>query len=211
MNSKLSRNTILIGGMAVVVLLLGFVLLIARYTHNVSPTAVTSAPGATVASSSSGASNVRDHPAWQTIPFDNVRTGQSMTLADFSGKTVVVEVISVWCANCLEQQKQAAEALDRLGDAAPVYISLDMDIAHPNDNAQTVVDYAAGTPFSWVFAFSNEQLTRALINEFGYNVLNAPITPIFVIAPDGTASRLYIGNQSADDLIQMIGASSQAA
>ena len=79
---------------------------------------------------------------WRTIPFTNVRTNQTMTFADFAGKTVVVEAVSIWCANCQVQQKESAKALSQLGDSAPIYISLDLDIAHPDDDAESVANHA---------------------------------------------------------------------
>ena len=143
-----------------------------------------------------------DAPAdWRSIPFVNVRTNQNMTFADFAGKTIVVETVSIWCGNCVAQQKESAKALTQLGDAAPVYISLDLDIAHPDDDAESVANHEDYKQFPWIFAITNKTLTRALITEFGYNVLNPPITPIFVIRPDGTASDLYTGNRSADEMI----------
>jgi hypothetical protein len=141
---------------------------------------------------------------WRSIPFTNVRTNQSITFADFAGKTVVVQAVSIWCANCVVQQKESAKALTQLGDAAPVYISLDLDIAHPDDDAESVAKHEDHKQFPWIFAITNKTLTRALITEFGYNVLNPPITPIFVIRPDGTASDLYTGNRSADEMLTIM-------
>ncbi len=146
-----------------------------------------------------------DVPAdWRSIPFVNVRTNQNMTFADYAGKTVVVQAVSIWCGNCVVQQKESAKALTQLGDAAPVYISLDLDIAHPDDDAESVANHEDYKQFPWIFAITNKTLTRALITEFGYNVLNPPITPIFVIRPDGTASDLYTGNRSADEMLTIM-------
>lgn len=197
------KTTWALGGLGV--LIVGAALLISMLSMNNAPPAGTG----TVASGAEAA-NANIASDWRSLPFTNVRTNQSMTLADFTGKTVVVEVISVWCANCLYQQQQAAQALTKLDPATTAYISLDMDIAHPDDNAQTVVDYIADQDFPWTFAISNKAFTRAMINQFGYNVLNAPITPIFVISPTGVASDLYTGNRSAGELMDMFKAGSDA-
>jgi len=206
MGTRISKPALAVGGLCM--MLVSAALLTALSRNNAAPAVTTLAPTAAVIDSA-GASIASNRPGWQSIPFVNVRTNQSMTLADFAGKTIVVEVFSVWCSNCTEQQKQSAQALTKLGQAAPVYISLDMDIAHPHDTAQTVADYVAREQFPWVFAISNQQFTDALIDQFGFNILNAPITPIFVISPTGTVSQLYIGNHNADDLITLIQAESK--
>jgi thiol-disulfide isomerase/thioredoxin len=158
-----------------------------------------------------GVVDTNSRPDWQRIPFVDVRTNQTVTLTDFAGKTVVVEVFTAWCEACLRQQQEAAVMLTKLGETAPVYISLNLDIAHPNDNAQTVADYAARHQFPWIFGISNKQFTEALIDQFGYNILNAPIVPIFVIGPTGTTSRLSTGLHNADELIALIRAESKAS
>ena len=197
MRTRVSRRTLTIGAIGVLVICAA--LLIALSRNSAAPAAATTTSTETVASS--GGSDA----GWLSIPFENVRTNEMMSFADFAGKRVVVEVVSIWCSNCLWQQQQAAQALAQLGENVPAaYISLDLDIAHPNDDAQTVANFEDYKPFSWTFAISNETLTRALIDQFGYNVLNAPITPIFVINPDGTASRLHTGDLSVDELIAMM-------
>lgn len=196
MKARFSKITFAAGGLSV--LILGVALLIAMSANRAAP----APPKASIGSAD--ASIVSKRPDWQSIPFVNVRTNQTMTLADFAGKTVVVEVFTAWCGNCLRQQQEAAQALTTLGQAAPVYISLNLDIAHPQDNAQTVADYAARHQFPWIFAISNKQFTDALIDEFGYNILNAPAIPMFVISPTGTPSKLSTGLHDADDLIKLI-------
>jgi hypothetical protein len=120
-------------------------------------------------------------------------------------------VFTAWCETCLRQQQEAAVMLTKLGQNAPVYISLNLDIAHPKDNAQTVADYADRHQFPWIFAISNRQFTDALVDQFGYNILNAPIVPIFVIGPTGTTSRLSTGLHNVDELIALIQAGSKAS
>ena len=200
MKMRFSKTLVAIAGILVVVCV---VLVIALASNNSSSQTATVTPAQAAANSSSDSSD------WRAIPFVNVRTGQSITLADYTGQTVVVEVVSIWCSNCLWQQQQAAQALTTLGDAAPVYISLDLDMGHLNDTAQTVADFAGFQQFPWTLALSNETLMRALIDEFGYNVLSAPISPIFTISPNGTTSKLHTGDLYPDDLIALINAASE--
>jgi len=191
MKPSFSKNQLVVAGVVVMSLVALMIAVVMNSTNLTEATLASTAP--TVAATD-----------WRSIPFVNVRTKETMTLADFSGKTVVVQAVSIWCANCQVQHKESAKALTQLGEAAPVYISLDLDIAHPDDDAQSVANHEDYKQFPWIFAITNKTLTRALITEFGYNVLNAPITPIFVINPDGTASDLYTGNRSADEMLTMM-------
>src|SRR5690242_20496535 len=76
-----------------------------------------------------------DRPSWMTVPFSNVKTGQSITLADYTGKTVIVEGMAAWCGECFYQQTQAARLLAQNKSDQIVYISLDIDL---NEQAQTL-------------------------------------------------------------------------
>src|SRR5438128_4466766 len=126
-----SKNVIILGGMSAM-LVVALLIVLVRNDATPTPAAISGIPRA---------SNVTTSANWRSIPFVNVRTNQQMTFADFTGKTVVVEAVSIWCANCQLQQKASAEALTKLGQAAPVYISLDLDIAHPDDDAQSVANH----------------------------------------------------------------------
>src|SRR5579859_7275529 len=151
-----------------------------------------SACGATSSSSTTGSttSSSSDRPVWMTIPFTNVKTDKSITLADYAGKTVVVEGMAAWCGECFYQQTQAAQMLAQIKDDQVVYISLDIDA---NEASATLVDYANTNNFSWTFTTSNKPLMEGLISQFGRTISNPSSMPIFLISPGGHVSQLYTG------------------
>ena len=145
---------------------------------------------------------VANRPAWQTIPFTDVRTNKMITLADFAGKTVVVEAMAAWCTNCLAQQKRVAQALPQLiNKDQVVYISLGID---PSENPAQILDLANRNNFDWTFTFSNKDLTNALIDQFGRTITNPTSTPSFFISPDGTFSKLHTGIHEPAEIISLI-------
>ncbi len=163
----------------------------------------TTAPTAASAGNSSAASR----PAWQSIPFTNVRTNQPIRLAEFAGKTVVVEAIAVWCTNCLAQQRRVIEALPRLAQDMVVYISLGIDAS---EDIPLLADYAKKNNFTWTIGISNKDFTNALIAQFGRTITNPPSVPLFIISPSGATSQLYTGAHSPDELLKLVEENSKA-
>ena len=148
-----------------------------------------------------------DRPAWMTVPFTNVKTGKSITLADYAGKTVVVEGMAAWCGTCFYQQTQAAQMMAQLKSDLVVYISLDID---PNEQEATLVEYANTNNFGWTFTKANKPLMEGLISQFGRNISNPDSMPIFFISPSGHVSQLYTGGHTAEQLISLVAQQSKA-
>lgn len=141
------------------------------------------------------------NPAWFNIPMLDVRTNSQISLATYSGKTVVIEAMAVWCGECFWQQTQAAEALVQLNRDDVVYISLDID---PSGEPSLLADYAASNQFNWTFVRSNPEIMEPLIAQFGRTITVPSNMPIFFISPTGRVSELYTGGHTASQLIELI-------
>lgn len=133
---------------------------------------------------------------WRTVPLTDVRTGTTFTISEFSGKPVLVESFAVWCPVCAKQQKEIQKLHQELGEAV-VSISLDTD---PNEDAQKVLEAVLDRGFTWRFAVSPPELSKALIEEFGPAVVNAPIAPIILICEDQSTRFLGRGTKSVEEL-----------
>lgn len=133
----------------------------------------------------------------------DVRTGQSVRVADLRGKVVLIEPMAIWCSNCRAQQEQVREALasvERPDDV--VMISLDVD---PNEVAPDLAEYAEQHAFDWHFAVATRDLSRELVQAFDDLVLSPPSTPKIFIAPDGS-SELSYGYLPSQDLVHKLNA-----
>ena len=162
------------------------------------------APAATTSSNSTTGSTTNGSTATtavQDITFTDARDGKPLKISDFKGKTVVIEAMAAWCSNCLNQQRQVIETLKQIDPATIVYISLGVD---SSEDAALLAAYAEKNGFTWRFAVSNPELTKALVEQFDRSVTNPSAVPIFFVRPDGTFSELYRGGHSTDELVKLI-------
>jgi len=140
-------------------------------------------------------------PAWQTLPLTDARTGQTFTLADFAGKTVFVEPMATWCSNCRAQLGAVRAAREALNTDQVVFVALSVET---DLTAAALAEYAEDNGFDWMFAVLTPELLGELVAAFGRSASNPPATPHFIIRPDGTATGLSTGQESADELVSQL-------
>lgn len=138
--------------------------------------------------------------AWQDIELTDARTGETFTLASFSGKTVFVEPMATWCTNCRQQLGNVREARTQLGDDV-VFIGLSLET---NLSDADLAQYQADQGFDWTFAVMTPEMLQGLADTFGRSITSAPSTPHFVIRPDGSYTDLVTGIDSPDEIMQQI-------
>lgn len=134
-------------------------------------------------------------PAWATVNLTDVRTGETFTIASFE-RPVLVESFAVWCPTCLRQQKEIEKLHKQVGDSI-VSVSVDTD---PNEDAAKVRDHIEKHGFDWRFIVAPAAFTQPFIEQFGRDVVNAPLAPVVVVCPDGTAEQLPNGVKPASTL-----------
>lgn len=144
-------------------------------------------------------------PAWQQIELTDARTGETFTLADFSGQIVFVEPMATWCTNCLRQLSNVREARAQLGEDGAVFIGLSLET---NISDAELAQYQGDQGFDWTFAVMTPELLQELADTFGRSITSAPSTPHFIIRPDGSLTDLVTGIESPDQIIQQIQAAS---
>ncbi len=138
---------------------------------------------------------------WKDITLKDVKTGKSFKISDFKGKPVLVESFAVWCPTCTKQQNKIKELHEEVGDSV-ISVSLDTD---PNEEESKVLEHINSNGFNWLYAVSPSELTRGLIDEFGINVVNAPLAPIILICEDQSSRLLKNGVKTPDTLKSEIG------
>ncbi len=139
-------------------------------------------------------------PAWMDMELTDVRTGQKFNISDFKGKPVLLDSFAVWCPTCLAQQQEVAKLFLSEGEAI-VHISLDTD---PFEDEARVREHLESNSLNWLFAVAPIELTRALIDEFGLQIVNAPGAPMVLICADQSTRFLDRGVKSADKLLSEI-------
>jgi thiol-disulfide isomerase/thioredoxin len=140
---------------------------------------------------------------WQTLPLVNARTGESFTLADFSGKTVFIEPMATWCTNCRNQLTNLRDATTQVNNPENVvYIALSVET---NISAADLAAYADAQGFDYTFAVMTPDMLRAMTDAFGRIISVPPATPHLIIRPDGTHTSLLYGQiLSTAQLVELI-------
>jgi thiol-disulfide isomerase/thioredoxin len=122
-----------------------------------------------------------------------VRTGESFTIGEQGDRVVFVEPMAVWCASCRAQQETAREALAGLDASRVIWIALDVD---PNESPEMLARFADENAFPFTYAIAGTDLSRALADAFGAQVLSPPSTPVVVLGTDGTVTLTEFGHKS---------------
>jgi len=167
-----------------------------------TPTA-TAAPAqsATTAPSPSAEAEI---DALLAVELTDVRSGETFTLGELAADEgpVLLEPMAVWCTTCLSQQRQVVAAHEA---GAFTSVSLDVDLS---ESPEQLADFADREGFDWRFAMADAELYRSLQERFGVGVTNPPLTPLIVIAADGTVTALEFGRgvRSAEQLLAEIDA-----
>jgi cytochrome oxidase Cu insertion factor (SCO1/SenC/PrrC family) len=152
-----------------------------------------SAGPATVAS----AGNARD-PDWLGIELTEVTSGETFTIAGFSGQVVLLETMATWCPTCRQEGNEVKKLHQALGSSDEVVsVSLDVD---PNEDAALLAKYASGSSFDWRFAVAPKELGRALADLYGSEFLNPPYAPMLIVDRDGGVHPLPDYLKTADTL-----------
>ncbi|MEE8412920.1 MAG: redoxin family protein [Dehalococcoidales bacterium] len=136
-------------------------------------------------------------PGWMEIELTDVATGETFKISDFKGTPILLESFAVWCPTCLAQQKEMKKLVDAEGEAI-IHISLDTD---PNEDEARVKEHIERNDLNWYFVVSPQELTNALIDEFGLRIVSAPTAPVILICEDQSTRFLGRGIKSADKLL----------
>lgn len=134
---------------------------------------------------------------WATAELVDVTSGETFRIADLAGRPIIVETMAIWCTSCLVQQETAYEVLAGVAPGAVHFILIDVD---PSETAAALAAYRERNGFTGRYVVATTDLARALVAEFGDQVLNPPATPMIVVGTDGTVTLTPFGKKSEDDL-----------
>ena len=128
--------------------------------------------------------------------------GSTFTPADFAGKTVFVETFATWCSKCRQQLGDTNQAAAQAGDRAVfLVLSVETDL-----DPAVLPDYRSRNGFDHLahFGVLTPESLATFVDQFGRSVANAPSTPKFTVAPDGTLSELTTGFESVEEILAQL-------
>ncbi len=143
-----------------------------------------------------------EEPTWLDIELTDADSGETYTLASLAGNVVAIEPMAIWCSNCKRQQDNVKTAYDEIESSGVTYISLGID---PAENPQALSKYAERRGYEWTFSQSPVELSRALSDIFGPQVLSAPSTPLIVLDANGEIVVQEFGFHGPEKLLDILG------
>ena len=120
--------------------------------------------------------------------------GKDISISDFQGKVVVLDMMATWCPSCREGMADLVEVYDRYGDSIEM-ITVDIDLT---ETPAQLRDYQKEYGAEWRFAMDNED--QDFLQEF--NVQTIPKIVVIDIKGDVVFSESVV--ISADDLSDLI-------
>ncbi len=109
--------------------------------------------------------------------------GKKVSLADFSGKIVVVDFWATWCTPCKETTHELEKLHGRYKDRGVVFVGISMD--EGADAPRKVKDFADKHGLSYVLLMDEGRASKA------YNVTRIPAT--FILDRRHTIKKIYPG------------------
>lgn len=152
------------------------------------------------------ASDVSVHsPAspWQSIPFRDAVTGENHTVGEFAGRPVIIQAFTIVCPICTRQQQEITSLKKTLGADAFTYIALDIDPAEMDD---AIRGHVQRNGFDGIYAVSPVPLTRALLDQFGPEIISPASAPTIIVCRNGTSVKLPSGIKTSGYLKEALDA-----
>jgi hypothetical protein len=138
--------------------------------------------------------------SWKEIEIPDLQSRGNFSISGFTGKVVIIPVVSVSCPECIVQfQRQLAE-INRLAKESPgriTLVSLDLD---PDTGPGFMAVYGDPVNFAGYSARSPPELTLALLHRFGPFAIDPETIPVIMVCPDGHDLLLPPGVKTAESL-----------
>ncbi len=125
--------------------------------------------------------------------------GKPFTLAEHRGKWVIVNFWATWCAPCIAEMPELSAFVDSRHDVVAI------GLAYEDTDRQEIVDFLKERPVSYAIA----QLDVSDPPKDFATPRGLPTT--YLIAPDGTVARHFLGPITGKDLAEAIARAKPAA
>lgn len=138
--------------------------------------------------------------AWKNIPLENVMTGEEFLVDDFSSAYVLLFTFTTSCPVCVRQQEEIM-SLQEVSSSQIVPVGLNIE---PNGDPDMLRSYLQQNGFEGYYALSPPELTRAILNDFGLELISPATAPVILICPGGEGKKLRPGLKPATEIVDAI-------
>lgn len=142
----------------------------------------------------SGISGPVTDTSWQSMPFYDVLSGDTHMIRDYSGRPVIIQTFTIACPICTRQQQEIINLRKELGADTFTYVALDID---PDEQEEAIRGHVQRNGFNGTYAASPVPLSRALLDQFGPEIISPASAPIILVCRDGTSVKLPAGIKTA--------------
>lgn len=138
---------------------------------------------------------------WLDMPLEDVRSGEQFAISEFRGCVVIIDLMAVWCPNCLLQQQQLQIASSEWSDDEVVIISLDVD---PTETVPILRRHVEDHNITWLSAIAPQPMIDQLVEDYGPIATTVTATPLIFIATDGEAEIIGRGLKPKRVLLELV-------
>ena len=141
-----------------------------------------------------------DNPSWKIFPLTDLKEKGNFSITSFSGKPVLVPILSEDCPTCIVLLNRQLAEIDRLPgvrEGKITVVSLDLD---PAGGPGYIVAHHDQYNFTGYSARSPEDLTLNLLHTFGPFAIDTSAAPVILVCPDGHDLLLPNGVKTAEVL-----------
>jgi hypothetical protein len=128
--------------------------------------------------------------SWQSMPFRDALSGETHTIRDYSGRPVIIQTFTITCPICTRQQQEIINLRKELGVGAFTYVALDID---PDEKEDAIRGHVLRNGFNGIYAASPVTLSRALLDQFGPEIISPASAPIVLVCRNGDSVKLPPG------------------
>ena len=142
--------------------------------------------------------------SWKETIMTDLQGRGNFSISGFSGKTVIVSVVSVSCPTCIIQLRRQLDGIGVLVNENPERIervALDLD---PEEGPGFVAAYGGPANFTGYSARSPPAMTLALLHRFGPFAIDPETIPVILVCPDGRDFLLPPGLKTPESLNETI-------
>jgi hypothetical protein len=142
--------------------------------------------------------------SWKEVPLTDLSGQGNFSIGMFTGKTVLVPVVSVSCPTCIAGLRKQQDEIVRLKQQYPgriAIVSLDLD---PETGPGFLAAYGDPANFTGYSARSPPDLTLSLLHRFGPFAIDTGTLPVILVCQDGHDLLLPAGLKTAESLNKTI-------